>query len=387
MAQASSFGTVRTVRRVLVLVSAVVVIVIAACAPAWASDRGETAAPADTTALARAAIVESRFADALRILGRLGGPSHSEEERVAAAELRVVVERWVALRQVVFPRAIGTARGEREASSPRTSAAVEAATFSTWEDGFTVARTQLIAGDFDLAAQNLEALQSATPTAAATLRARALDALASELVAKQLVLGWTEQRAAAAPDWHRDPRNRSTRRWYGWQTLTADGVSLTVVPVLGAAIGKQDDGGRIALATAASYVLVPGIIHLVHGRPGAAAGSVGLRVALPIGGALLGYAAGSGGHDGEDAAGLALVGFVLGGMGASALDAAVLSRETIHEQAKEGDASRSEESTRSTPEPREPRSARAASTKPITFVPTGGPRKEGGFDLGVGAIF
>lgn len=362
----------RDLRRALVVASAVAVIVLAACAPAWAGEPAPAvlAEVPDTTALARIAIAESRLDDALRVLARAETAASSDDERAAAQEMSRVVERWVALRKVVFPRARGTPRGEREAAG---EGSTEPSTGTDWETGFAIAHAQLVAGDFDLAAPSFASLQVAAKNGRQASRARALGSLARELATKDLVLGWTEPGARIAdraPDWHRDPRG-TKKRWYGWQTLMADGASLLVVPVVGGVIlpkGEHDDA--IALAAVGGYALAPGAIHLAHGRPGAAAASVGLRVGMPITGGLLGLAV-SKGNCHTELCGLdgAVLGFALGAVGAIAIDAAALSRETVEE------------------EDGKPTSASASRPKAITLTPSGGPRKEGGFDVGVAAVF
>ncbi len=72
------------------------------------------------------------------------------------------------------------------------------------------------------------------------------------------------------------------RSWYGYQTLIVDGASLLTTPVF---VGL---GG---------FVLGAPIVHLVHGRPVAAVGSLGLRALLPIGGAFVGQSMAGRCHD------------------------------------------------------------------------------------------
>jgi hypothetical protein len=156
----------------------------------------------------------------------------------------------------------------------------------------------------------------------------------------------------------------------------ADGISLLVVPAVGLAVAdkRQGDGGGTAVALAAgSYVLAPPIIHLAHGRAGIAAASLGLRLGAPLGGGFLGaLAAGDCGGDFCRLGGAAL-GFILGMVVATTIDAAVLSYET-----RALDEDSRNEARRAPP----PRPAKA-----ISFAPTGGPRKEGGFDVGLAATF
>ena len=80
--------------------------------------------------------------------------------------------------------------------------------------------------------------------------------------------------------------------WYGWQTLIADGAALTLF-VGGAALSDTGSGGRtaailpLALGGSAFFLGTP-TIHATHGNWGTAAGSLGLRVALPLLGTEIG---------------------------------------------------------------------------------------------------
>ncbi|HKP58618.1 MAG TPA: hypothetical protein VJV78_17955 [Polyangiales bacterium] len=84
------------------------------------------------------------------------------------------------------------------------------------------------------------------------------------------------QRAAVAgvrtPEHEPLPHAEHGTLWYGWQTLTADGLSLLAVPVAGAGVF--------------SFLIATPIIHIAHGQASASAVSVGMRVVgtvLPAG--------------------------------------------------------------------------------------------------------
>jgi hypothetical protein len=120
------------------------------------------------------------------------------------------------------------------------------------------------------------------------------------------------------------------RVWYGWQTLTADGISTLV---FFAAFGQNSDGSdrvneTLAYAGLLGYELAPGIVHFAHRNAGRAFASFGIRLGMPLAGAFLGGAAISG-CSGDDcqATGIGL-GFLLGMGGAIALDAALLAYES-----------------------------------------------------------
>jgi hypothetical protein len=72
----------------------------------------------------------------------------------------------------------------------------------------------------------------------------------------------------------RAPPDGPTRtRWYGWETLMSDGLSVATFPIYVGAGG---------------FFLAPPILHASHGRWGAAGVSLALRVALPLAGGLFG---------------------------------------------------------------------------------------------------
>lgn len=99
----------------------------------------------------------------------------------------------------------------------------------------------------------------------------------------------------AQPAWmERDLPERvaNKKSWYGWQTLTTDGLALTGFAVAGALSESPDSSiyNIIALGSLSSYMLGAPIIHAAHGNWGAAAGSLGLR-SLPLGSSFAAYAA------------------------------------------------------------------------------------------------
>jgi hypothetical protein len=89
------------------------------------------------------------------------------------------------------------------------------------------------------------------------------------------------------------------RVWYGWQTLTADGISALVggTGIVTSLKGVGAAEGLMAVGFA-SFELNGPVIHLANGQWKRAAGSAGLRWGLPAAGLVLGFlvgeAAGSG---------------------------------------------------------------------------------------------
>jgi hypothetical protein len=157
--------------------------------------------------------------------------------------------------------------------------------------------------------------------------------------------------------------------WYGYQTL---GVDLGALALL--ALSVQSESGGLALASLGTYVVGPPIVHFAHGNIGKGFGDLGLRLGLPVGGALVGVGfacvlGGCGGHG--DFAGYAaafggLVGGASGGVAAMIIDWALLSREPSRQA------------------PREPRDAGAR--RPVTLTPSVAVPPSGGA-LGLGGVF
>jgi hypothetical protein len=119
------------------------------------------------------------------------------------------------------------------------------------------------------------------------------------------------------------------RVWYGWQTLTLDGVAIASGAIL--AKGDFDGAGWVWIGT---YALAPPVVHALHGRFGMAFADLGVRVGAPVVlgslGLLAGCAAGSGGDDVLDACVVGgVVGFFLGYGAAIAIDAALFAREKV----------------------------------------------------------
>lgn len=120
------------------------------------------------------------------------------------------------------------------------------------------------------------------------------------------------------------------RRWYGWQTLITDGISLTAL-VVGAAIEGQDTRGPDSASTSLlwlgflGYEAAPAVVHAAHRNPGRAFASMGIRLGMPLAGAFLGASLASDCNSNLCEAGGAGVGVMLGMAGAIAIDAAVFS--------------------------------------------------------------
>jgi hypothetical protein len=128
---------------------------------------------------------------------------------------------------------------------------------------------------------------------------------------------------------------------YRKQILVADGLSVAAI-ALGPVLARDtDSGGRLAMLGVAGYMFGAPLVHLAHGRGGAAFKSLGLRTALPMLGALAGFKLGpndlvcaqssesfDGGHGGGSCPGGsisgAIGGLLIGSIAAAAIDAKYL---------------------------------------------------------------
>jgi hypothetical protein len=88
------------------------------------------------------------------------------------------------------------------------------------------------------------------------------------------------QRAQAEPAWQQEPPVATESTWYGWQTLLTDGGAIAL-PVIASAFQNEPATIVALCAGAGAFVLGAPIVHLAHGRRGAFALSLGLRLALP----------------------------------------------------------------------------------------------------------
>lgn len=132
---------------------------------------------------------------------------------------------------------------------------------------------------------------------------------------------------------HPHPAADAPSRWYGWQTLAADGAALTLSVASIALSDASSDAPSTALGWGAfgTYALGAPVLHVVHGNPGRGFASVGLRLGGPIVLAFLGASAES--CNGGDFCGFggALVGVTTGILAAIAIDAALLAYDDAPE--------------------------------------------------------
>jgi hypothetical protein len=138
------------------------------------------------------------------------------------------------------------------------------------------------------------------------------------------------------------PAPEPPTHWYGYQTLALDGLALFLfVPATsaGGPSGSQLGLGAVALTV---YGLGPPIVHLAHGRVGAAFGDLAMRLAAPTALAFLGGVIGNAmapscvESDADRCPYIpdsAVYGFLIGGAlgiaGSVVLDATFLAREPV----------------------------------------------------------
>jgi len=150
----------------------------------------------------------------------------------------------------------------------------------------------------------------------------------------------------------REPSALTERHWYGWQTLASDGASLGLMlaGIVTAAehAGLYDDETPVMANVAATlglagYAAGAPVMHLVHERPGAAAASLGLRLALPLLGGALGAQSQtcpppstSGDDYGNCGLGGLVLGLSAGVLAAVIIDATALSFERVEAEPPAG---------------------------------------------------
>jgi hypothetical protein len=150
----------------------------------------------------------------------------------------------------------------------------------------------------------------------------------------QSVPNTTEGAEAAARS---EPEAPTVEHHYGAETFAADGISAGVML---ASLFLPSTRGVVGSIGLGGYVLAAPALHLSHGNPGRALGSLGLRLGLPValgaGGAYVGFALASKGCVGIQCFGSVVVAALLGGVGlvggmvsASVLDGSLLARERV----------------------------------------------------------
>src|SRR6188768_4174874 len=117
------------------------------------------------------------------------------------------------------------------------------------------------------------------------------------LLASSADAQYGEDTAVRPPPQLRDSPAQSVRQWYGWQMLASDVASVALFAGGAAYANGQGVYERtpplanvMVTAGIAGYALGAPALHFVHERPFVAVGSLGLRLAGPALGGLLGVA-------------------------------------------------------------------------------------------------
>ncbi len=134
---------------------------------------------------------------------------------------------------------------------------------------------------------------------------------------------------AAVPQATVAPKTRE--RWYGWQSLSADGASLVLLLAASAASDSKSKASDVmAYGALGGYLLGGPVTHLLHDSPSRGLGSLGLRLGLPI---ALGYIGSSLERCSEDFDLCGVPGAVIGGtlgiLTAVIVDASVLGYDDV----------------------------------------------------------
>jgi hypothetical protein len=123
--------------------------------------------------------------------------------------------------------------------------------------------------------------------------------------------------------------------WYGWQTLTLDGL-LLVGSFAALQVGtssRSDVAEALAWVPVGAYAVGGPTIHLIHREPWRALGSLGLRAGLPVVGGAIGIGIFAtcpppDGEYGNCGLGELIIGVATGVLAASLIDGLALARES-----------------------------------------------------------
>jgi hypothetical protein len=122
-------------------------------------------------------------------------------------------------------------------------------------------------------------------------------------------------------------------RWYGWQSLSADGAALVLLIAAGASSDQRNHLPDVfGYGSLGMYLLGGPATHLMHDSPGRALGSLAMRAGLPFAFGAIGFQLEDCSGDSDyDLCGFggAILGGVLGIATAITIDAAVLSHEEV----------------------------------------------------------
>ncbi len=275
----------------------------------------------------------------------------SMHERAALLELHAMGTTWRWARPPPpMPDTAGT--NDTADTNASHSGKASAPSATEWDTSFELARNDLARGAFAAAARRLRVLVDTAPDLFDASRSTELRSLAFDALRDRSASSDRPPTTATPARFDIPPRTQTTR-WYGWQTLIADGVAIVITPVAPA-------------AGAALYLTGGPTVHVMNWNITRAGASLGIRAGLPLGAGLVGALGGAvlgaanGSHESSVALSSAAFGVVGAGVGAICavvVDSAVIAKERV---------------------PAEP--TKAALT---TFRPSAAPRKDGGLDIGI----
>ncbi|HEU4407671.1 MAG TPA: hypothetical protein VFS43_20570 [Polyangiaceae bacterium] len=167
------------------------------------------------------------------------------------------------------------------------------------------------------------------------------------------------------------PPAPAERRWYGWQTLAADGASIALI-----AVGSSSDASGLAVVGSLGLFLASPSVHWAHGHLGKGFASLGLRAGPTalLGVGLVVVDQGDQPSAGRNVAGGILIGLgALGALAAPVADSLALAREEVPASARGA-------------KPAGPAPGAGAAPVSLTWAPRVWGRP-GGAVLGVGGTF
>jgi hypothetical protein len=122
---------------------------------------------------------------------------------------------------------------------------------------------------------------------------------------------------------------RGRRVWYGWHTLLVDAAAITV-----SAIGISTANETAYWIGGGLQIIGAPIVHWTHGRVGTGFADLGMRILLPLTGALIAWAP-------NQSATALTIGAAVGQVAAIIIDASALAFETPDDEPRlRSDASR-----------------------------------------------
>lgn len=126
-------------------------------------------------------------------------------------------------------------------------------------------------------------------------------------------------------DW--TPRDRGPRTeevWYGRQTLVVDGLSASFLLT-----GMATETPELSVTGGLGYIFGGPIVHWAHGEVGRGFGSFGIRLGMPVLGAILFSPLDSGDQPSGRGPSASAAGFGLGMVGAVLMDVSLLTYERV----------------------------------------------------------